>query len=202
MTPFEVLFGRFCTSPVCWSAVDEQRLLGPELVQTTNKARQNIRARILTVQSRQKSYLDERRKDLEFDVGDLVFLKLPPLLRNRPSRVTYLRLFPSSPSGSSSTIVGRLHLHSSKPIRANLSVCKVRRVQALVFVIRRITPLYYYTSPIKPLLYRRIPSATRVVSLILADCLYQSSRTHVLHRESELSSQLPPLVGSREPPSP
>ena len=59
MIPFEVLFGRCCTSPVCWSAVDEQRLLGPELVQTTNKARQNIRARMLTVQSRQKSYADE-----------------------------------------------------------------------------------------------------------------------------------------------
>ncbi|KAL4030985.1 hypothetical protein IC575_009240 [Cucumis melo] len=79
MIPFEVLFGRCCTSPVCWSAVDEQRLLGPELVQTTNKARQNIRARMLTVQSRQKSYVDERRKNLEFDVGDLVFLKVAPM---------------------------------------------------------------------------------------------------------------------------
>ena len=32
--------------------------------------------RILTAQSRQKSYADTRRKDLEFDVGDMVFLKI------------------------------------------------------------------------------------------------------------------------------
>ncbi|KAL0536620.1 hypothetical protein IC582_025578 [Cucumis melo] len=34
---------------------------------------------MLTVQSRQKSYADVRRKDLEFDVGDMVFLKVAPM---------------------------------------------------------------------------------------------------------------------------
>ncbi|TYK04999.1 ty3-gypsy retrotransposon protein [Cucumis melo var. makuwa] len=37
-----------------------------------------IRARVLTVQSRYESYIDERRKDLEFDVGDMVFQKVAP----------------------------------------------------------------------------------------------------------------------------
>ena len=32
-----------------------------------------------TAQSRQKSYADVRRKDLEFDVGDLVYLKVSPM---------------------------------------------------------------------------------------------------------------------------
>ncbi|KAA0035421.1 pol protein [Cucumis melo var. makuwa] len=32
-----------------------------------------------TTQSRQKSYADVRRKDLEFDVGDKVFLKVAPM---------------------------------------------------------------------------------------------------------------------------
>ncbi|KAA0047631.1 pol protein [Cucumis melo var. makuwa] len=40
---------------------------------------QKIRARMLTAQSRQKSYTDEQRKDLEFDVGDMVFLKVAPM---------------------------------------------------------------------------------------------------------------------------
>ncbi|KAA0056645.1 ty3-gypsy retrotransposon protein [Cucumis melo var. makuwa] len=57
----------------------EQRMLGPELVQTTNVAIQKIRARMLTAQSRQKSYADKRRKDLEFEVGDMVFLKVAPM---------------------------------------------------------------------------------------------------------------------------
>ncbi|KAA0056807.1 pol protein [Cucumis melo var. makuwa] len=34
---------------------------------------------MLTAQSRQKSYVDVRRKDLEFDVGDMVFLKVAPM---------------------------------------------------------------------------------------------------------------------------
>ena len=37
-----------------------------------------IRQRIPTAQSRQKSYSDNRRRDLEFEVGDKVFLKILP----------------------------------------------------------------------------------------------------------------------------
>ncbi|KAL0533120.1 hypothetical protein IC582_030335 [Cucumis melo] len=53
--------------------------MGPELVQSTNEAIQKIRSRMHTTQSRQKSYADVRRKDLEFDVGDKVFLKVAPM---------------------------------------------------------------------------------------------------------------------------
>ncbi|KAL0551353.1 hypothetical protein IC582_010439 [Cucumis melo] len=79
MVLFEALYGRYCRSPVCWGEVGEQRMLGPELVQTTNAAIQNIRARILSAHSRQKSYVDVRRKDLEFDVGEMVFLMVAPM---------------------------------------------------------------------------------------------------------------------------
>ncbi|KAL4016694.1 hypothetical protein IC575_024351 [Cucumis melo] len=79
MAPFEALYGRCCRSPVCWREIGEQRLLGPELVQTTNTAIKKIRAHMLTAQSRQKIYADVRRKDLEFDVGDMVFLKVAPM---------------------------------------------------------------------------------------------------------------------------
>ncbi|KAA0067894.1 ty3-gypsy retrotransposon protein [Cucumis melo var. makuwa] len=40
---------------------------------------QKIRAPMLTAQSRQKSYADERCKDLKFNVGDMVFLKVAPM---------------------------------------------------------------------------------------------------------------------------
>ncbi|KAA0053491.1 DNA/RNA polymerases superfamily protein [Cucumis melo var. makuwa] len=79
MAPFEALYGKCCRSPVCWGEVGEWRMLGPELVQTTNTAIQKIRARMLTAQSRQKSYADGRRKDLEFEVEDMVFLKVAPM---------------------------------------------------------------------------------------------------------------------------
>ncbi|KAL4032615.1 hypothetical protein IC575_005695 [Cucumis melo] len=79
MTPFEALYGKCCRSPVCWGEVGWQRLMGPELVQSTNEAIQKIRSRMHTAQSRQKSYADVRRKDLEFEVGDKVFLKVAPM---------------------------------------------------------------------------------------------------------------------------
>ncbi|KAL4037209.1 hypothetical protein IC575_000797 [Cucumis melo] len=79
MAPFEALYGKCCRSPVCWGEVGEQRLMGPELVQSTNEAIQKIRSRMHTAQCRQKSYADVRRKDLEFEVGDKVFLKVAPM---------------------------------------------------------------------------------------------------------------------------
>ncbi|XP_038891657.1 uncharacterized protein LOC120081050 [Benincasa hispida] len=36
---------------------------------------------MLTAQSRQKSYADVRQKDMEFEVGDKVFLKVAPMKR-------------------------------------------------------------------------------------------------------------------------
>ena len=56
----------------------ERKLLGPELVQDATEKIRMIRQRMLTAQSRQKSYADNRLRDLEFQVGDHVFLKVSP----------------------------------------------------------------------------------------------------------------------------
>ncbi|XP_017972545.1 PREDICTED: uncharacterized protein LOC108661159 [Theobroma cacao] len=63
-------------SPIGWLKVRERKLLGPELVQDATEKIRMIRQRMLTAQSRQNSYADNRRKDLEFQVGDHVFLKV------------------------------------------------------------------------------------------------------------------------------
>ncbi|KAJ9564648.1 hypothetical protein OSB04_000614 [Centaurea solstitialis] len=56
-----------------------QRVLGStEVVQRTTEDIQRIRERLRTAQSRQKSYADKRRSDLEFQVGDRVLLKVSP----------------------------------------------------------------------------------------------------------------------------
>ncbi|XP_038882250.1 uncharacterized protein LOC120073477 [Benincasa hispida] len=44
-----------------------------------NEAIQKIRARMQTAQGRQKSCVDFRRKDLEFETSDKVFLKVAPM---------------------------------------------------------------------------------------------------------------------------
>ena len=56
----------------------EKELCGPELIQDTNEKIKVIRDILKAAQNRQKSYADNGRKDLEFQVGDWVFLKLSP----------------------------------------------------------------------------------------------------------------------------
>ena len=50
----------------------------PDLVRDTSEKVELIRKRLLTAQSRQKSYANKRRRPLEFEVGDHVFLKVMP----------------------------------------------------------------------------------------------------------------------------
>ncbi|XP_039140484.1 uncharacterized protein LOC120277696 [Dioscorea cayenensis subsp. rotundata] len=53
MAPYEALYGMRCGSPICWDDVGES-------------------------QSRQKYFADNRRRSLEFQVGDYVFLRVAP----------------------------------------------------------------------------------------------------------------------------
>ncbi|GJT50704.1 putative reverse transcriptase domain-containing protein [Tanacetum coccineum] len=76
--PFEALYGRKCRSPVCWSKVGDSQLTGPELVRETTEKIVQIKNWLITARSRQKSYADVRRKPMEFQVGDMVMLKISP----------------------------------------------------------------------------------------------------------------------------
>ncbi|GJZ13924.1 putative reverse transcriptase domain-containing protein [Tanacetum coccineum] len=76
--PFEALYGRKCRSPMIWTEVGESQLIGPEIMQETTEKIVQIKERLKTARSRQKSYADKRRKPLEFQVGDRVLLKVSP----------------------------------------------------------------------------------------------------------------------------
>ena len=78
MAPFEALYGRPCRSPLCWTEVEESSITGPDLIRDTSEKVSLIRQHLLTTQSRQKSYVDVRRRPLEFEVGDHVSLKVIP----------------------------------------------------------------------------------------------------------------------------
>ena len=79
MAPFEALYGRKCRSPVGWFEVGEIALIGPDLVFEAMEKVRLIRERLKSAQSRQKSYSDNRRKDIEFEVNDWVYLKISPM---------------------------------------------------------------------------------------------------------------------------
>ena len=78
MNPFEALYGRKGRTPVCWDEVGERRLVGPELVQITSEKVKVVRDNMKIARDRQKSYADNRCRDLQFEIGDRVFLKISP----------------------------------------------------------------------------------------------------------------------------
>jgi hypothetical protein len=78
MTPFEELYGRKCRTPLSWSETGERKIFGPDLVVEAEDKVKVIQANLKTTQSRQKSYADRRRKPLQFQVGDFVYLRVSP----------------------------------------------------------------------------------------------------------------------------
>lgn len=79
MAPFEALYGRKCRSLVCWDDIGERKLLGPKLLQITSEKICQIRQRLKEAHDREKSYVDNRRHELEFEEGNHVFLKGSPM---------------------------------------------------------------------------------------------------------------------------
>ena len=78
MPPYEALYGRKCRTPVCWGEVGQRVLGSTDIVLQTTEKIQVIRDHLVTASSRQKSYADKRRSNLEFQVGDYVLLKVSP----------------------------------------------------------------------------------------------------------------------------
>ncbi|GJU07059.1 hypothetical protein Tco_1123489, partial [Tanacetum coccineum] len=65
-------------SPVLWAEIRESSLTGLELVQETIDKVVLVKEKPKMERDRQKSYVDYRRKPLEFEVGDCVLLKVTP----------------------------------------------------------------------------------------------------------------------------
>ena len=76
MAFYKSLYGRKCRTPICWDKVGELKLDDVELIEVTSEKNQIIWDRLKTAQDQQKSYADTRKRELEFEVWDMVFLKV------------------------------------------------------------------------------------------------------------------------------
>jgi hypothetical protein len=75
MVPFEMLYGHRCRTPLFWSETGERKVFGPDILQEVEKEVHMVRENLNVAQSRQKRYVDHRRRELSFEVGDFVYLK-------------------------------------------------------------------------------------------------------------------------------
>jgi hypothetical protein len=79
MAPFEMLYGRMCQTPLFWNETGEWKVFGPDILQEAEKQVRMVRENLRVTQSSQKSYVDPRRRELSFEVGDFVYLKVSPM---------------------------------------------------------------------------------------------------------------------------
>ena len=63
---------------MCWDEVGDRRLVSPELVQITSEKVKVVCDNLKIARVRQRSYADNRRRDLQFKIGHWVFLKISP----------------------------------------------------------------------------------------------------------------------------
>jgi hypothetical protein len=79
MAPFEFLYRRKCMTPLFWNEPGENQIFGPDILQEAERQVQMVRENLKLAQSRQKSYANNRRRKLRFQVGDFVYLKVSPM---------------------------------------------------------------------------------------------------------------------------
>ncbi|XP_073137660.1 uncharacterized protein [Henckelia pumila] len=76
MAPFEALYGRKCRSPLFWDDLSKTPVTGPDMIRELSDKVKLIQIRMRTAQDRQAKYANVRRRPLNFEQGDRVFLKI------------------------------------------------------------------------------------------------------------------------------
>jgi hypothetical protein len=79
MTPFETLYGRQCCTPLNWIEPGEKAIFDPDIVIEAEATVRRIQENLKVTKLRQESYANKRRRPLQFEAGDHVYLKVSPM---------------------------------------------------------------------------------------------------------------------------
>jgi hypothetical protein len=79
MTPFDMLYGRRCRTPLNWIESGEKVIFGPDLVEEAGPTVRHIQDNLKATKSLQETYANKRRRSLEFKVGDHVYFRVSPM---------------------------------------------------------------------------------------------------------------------------
>ncbi|XP_052487270.1 uncharacterized protein LOC128041323 [Gossypium raimondii] len=78
MALYEALYGHKCRTPLYWTELSEKKIHGIDLISETEKKVKVNWDSLKAASDRQNYYVDLKRKEIEFQVGDNVFLKVSP----------------------------------------------------------------------------------------------------------------------------
>ena len=76
MAPYKALYGHKCRTLLYWTELSEKQIHGVDLTRETEEKVKVIRDYLKAASDRQNSYAELKRKEIEFQVGDKVFLKV------------------------------------------------------------------------------------------------------------------------------
>jgi hypothetical protein len=74
-----VLYGCRCRTPLNWIEPEEKVIFGPDLVEETKAIVRHTQYNLKVVKSRQETYANKRRRPLEFEVENHVYLRVSPM---------------------------------------------------------------------------------------------------------------------------
>jgi hypothetical protein len=87
ISPFQALYGKSCRTPLLWDQPRERQVFGLDVLLKAEGNIKMVRKNLKIAQSRQHCYADTRRRELSFEVGDHVYLKVSPIRGVRRFRV-------------------------------------------------------------------------------------------------------------------
>jgi hypothetical protein len=79
MAPFEALYGQQCRTPLNWIVSGEKAIFGPDIIVEVEATVRRIQENLKVAKLRQESYANKRRRPLQFEVGDHIYLKIFPM---------------------------------------------------------------------------------------------------------------------------
>jgi hypothetical protein len=78
MAPLEVLYERRCHTPLNWIEPKEKVIFVLDLVEEAEAIVRRIQDNLKATKSCQETYANKRRRPLEFEVGNHVYLRFSP----------------------------------------------------------------------------------------------------------------------------
>ena len=73
MSPFKILYGRKCNTPVSWDNPIEKVVIGPKMIKDMKEQMIRIKQNLKIAQDRQKSYADKGGTFREFNFEEHLF---------------------------------------------------------------------------------------------------------------------------------
>jgi hypothetical protein len=205
MAPFEVLYRSRCHTPLNWIELGEKVIFGPAFVEEDEATVRRIQDNLKAAKSRQEIYANKRRRPLEFEVGDHMYLRVSPVKgvkrfgEKEKLAPRYIRPFPILKKCG--TVANKLDLPPSLAGVHNIfhvSQLKKCLKEPMDIVLPKVTPLEadlsYPEHPIKILDQKDRVTWRKMIKFFKIQWSNHSEEEATWEREDFLHSRHPDFV--------